>query len=75
MDAEEIALREAGEAIYKVLLENSTIELSPQTSYVRRLQHQLAEQHRVQSRSTGLEPNRRVLYYRGPDIPMSGASA
>ena len=75
MDAEEIALREAGEAIYKVLLENSTIELSPQTSYVRRLQHQLAEQHRVQSRSTGLEPNRRVLYCRGPDISMSGASA
>jgi stage III sporulation protein SpoIIIAA len=75
IDAEEVALREAGEAIYKVLLENTTIELSPQTSYVRRLQHQLAEQHRVQSRSTGLEPNRRVLYYRGPEYAMSGASA
>jgi stage III sporulation protein SpoIIIAA len=66
VDDEEIALREAGEAIYKVLLENTTIELSPQSSYVRRLQHQLAEQHSVQSRSSGLEPNRRVLYYRGP---------
>ena len=66
IDDEEIALREAGEAIYKVLLENTTIELSPQSSYVRRLQHQLAEQHSVQSRSSGLEPNRRVLYYRGP---------
>ncbi len=75
IDAEEVALREAGEAIYKVLLENRTVELSPQTSYVRRLQHQLAEQHRVQSRSTGLEPNRRVLYYRGPEYSISGASA
>ena len=75
VDDEEVALREAGEAIYKVLLENQTIELSPQTSYVRRLQHQLAEQHRVQSRSTGLEPNRRVLYFRGSELPMSGASA
>ena len=55
------------------LLENRTVELSPQTSYVRRLQHQLAEQHRVQSRSTGLEPNRRVLFYRGPEFSSSGA--
>jgi stage III sporulation protein SpoIIIAA len=67
IDAEEIALREAGEAIYQVLLENKVVELSPQSSYVRRMQHQLAEQHRVHSRSTGLEPNRRVLIYRGPE--------
>jgi stage III sporulation protein SpoIIIAA len=66
IDDEEIALREAGEAIFKVLMEDRTIELSPQSSYVRRLQHQLAERHAVQSRSSGLEPNRRVLYYRGP---------
>jgi len=75
IDAEEVALREAGEAIYTVLLENRTVELSPQTSYVRRLQHQLAEQHRVQSRSTGLEPNRRVLFYRAPEFSTTGASA
>ncbi|HTV73346.1 MAG TPA: R3H domain-containing nucleic acid-binding protein [Candidatus Acidoferrales bacterium] len=77
IDAEEIALREAGEAIYQVLLENKAVELSPQSSYVRRMQHQLAEQHRVQSRSTGLEPNRRVMIFRGPDVPYSsvGASA
>ena len=70
IDAEEIALREAGEAIYQVLLENKTVELSPQTSYVRRMQHQLAEQHRVMSRSTGMEPNRRVLFFRGPEGPF-----
>jgi stage III sporulation protein SpoIIIAA len=76
IDAEEIALREASEAIYKVLLDNKPIELTPQTSYVRRMQHQLAEQHRVMSRSTGMEPNRRVLFFRNNDLPYgTGASA
>ena len=75
IDAEEIALREANEAIYKVLLDSKPVELTPQTSYVRRMQHQLAEQHRVMSRSTGLEPNRRVLFFRSGDLPYTGASA
>lgn len=71
LDMEEIAMREAGEAIYKVLLDSRPIELTPQTSYVRRMQHQLAEQYRLQSRSTGLEPNRRVLIFRGADFPYT----
>ncbi len=76
IDAEEIALREASEAIYKVLLDSNPVELTPQTSYVRRMQHQLAEQHRVMSRSTGMEPNRRVLLFRDNDLPYrTGASA
>ncbi len=75
IDAEEIALREASEAIYKVLLDSKPIELTPQTSYVRRMQHQLAEQHRVMSRSTGMEPNRRVLFFRSNDLPYGTASA
>ncbi len=75
IDAEEIALREASEAIYKVLLDSKPIELTPQTSYVRRMQHQLAEQHRVMSRSTGMEPNRRVLFFRSNDLPYGSASA
>ncbi|MBC5799473.1 MAG: AAA family ATPase [Candidatus Eremiobacteraeota bacterium] len=76
IDTEEVALREASEAIYKVLLDNRPVELTPQTSYVRRMQHQLAEQHRVMSRSTGMEPNRRVLFFRGNDLPYgTGASA
>ena len=76
LDAEEIALREASEAIYKVLLDSKPVELTPQTSYVRRMQHQLAEQHRVMSRSTGMEPNRRVLFFRSNDLPYgTGASA
>ena len=71
IDHEEIALREAEEAIYQVLLTNQAIELSPQTSYVRRMQHQLAERYRLQSRSTGLEPNRRVRIFKTSDTPAS----
>ncbi|MBV8601118.1 MAG: AAA family ATPase, partial [Candidatus Eremiobacteraeota bacterium] len=70
IDAEEIALREAEEAIYQVLLDNRAVELTPQTSYIRRMQHQLAERYRVQSRSTGLEPNRRVQIYRGAETAL-----
>ena len=64
LDVEEIAMREAEEAVYQVLLDSRAVELSPQTSYVRRQQHQLAERHRLESRSTGLEPNRRVRIYK-----------
>jgi len=76
IDAEEIAIREASEAIYKVLLDSKPVELAPQTSYVRRLQHQLAEEHRVMSRSTGMEPNRRLVLFRSNDLPYgTGAPA
>ncbi|GAC1307036.1 MAG: AAA family ATPase [Vulcanimicrobiaceae bacterium] len=76
IDAEEIAIREASEAIYRVLLDSKPVELTPQTSYVRRLQHQLAEEHRVMSRSTGMEPNRRLVLFRSNDLPYgSGVSA
>jgi hypothetical protein len=64
LDREELAVREAEEAVYQVLLTSQAMELSPQTSYVRRMQHQLAEKYRLQSRSTGLEPNRRVRIFK-----------
>ena len=54
------ALRETEEAIARVLETSAPIELSPQSAYIRRLQHQLAEQHSLASRSTGKEPYRRV---------------
>lgn len=66
-DEEEMGLQEAHDAIMRVLSEEMTIELTPQTPYIRRLQHQLAEQSSVQSCSTGYEPNRRVKIYRGYD--------
>jgi nicotinate-nucleotide pyrophosphorylase len=56
---------EAETAITKVLNgERSSIELMPRSSYVRRLQHQMAERYNVQSESRGREPNRRVKIFR-----------
>ncbi|HET9341769.1 MAG TPA: R3H domain-containing nucleic acid-binding protein [Candidatus Eremiobacteraceae bacterium] len=66
VDEEELALREAEEAVYKVMLHHKPVELSPQSSYIRRLQHQLAEKYRLESRSTGTEPNRRVRVFKEP---------
>jgi predicted RNA-binding protein Jag len=53
-------LRETEDAIAHVLETSAPVELSPQSAYIRRLQHQLAEQHNLASRSTGKEPYRRV---------------
>ncbi|MBC5808127.1 MAG: AAA family ATPase [Candidatus Eremiobacteraeota bacterium] len=64
VDEEEVALREAEEGTYQVMLHSKPIELSPQSSYIRRLQHQLVEKYHLQSRSTGVEPNRRVRIFR-----------
>src|SRR5260370_24701 len=54
------ALRETKEAIAHVLETSAPVELSPESAYIRRLQHQLAEQHNLSSRSTGPAPYRRV---------------
>jgi stage III sporulation protein SpoIIIAA len=58
--AEERALREAQVAVEHVLETSEPLELAPQSSYLRRLQHQLANQHDLRSQSVGLEPNRRL---------------
>ncbi|MGE3268116.1 MAG: R3H domain-containing nucleic acid-binding protein [Chloroflexota bacterium] len=57
------ALQETEDAIAQVLEETRPIELSPQSSYVRRLQHQLAERYNLGSRSLGREPYRRVQLF------------
>jgi stage III sporulation protein SpoIIIAA len=59
-DPQEAALRETAEAIGLVRDSGRPVELAPQNAYVRRLQHQMAEQHNLMSRSRGSEPNRRV---------------
>ncbi len=58
------ALGEAEEAVTKVKDGEETIELSPQSAYIRRLQHLIAERHSLLSQSTGKGPNRRVRIYR-----------
>ncbi|MCS7207811.1 MAG: AAA family ATPase [Dehalococcoidia bacterium] len=57
-------LREAEEAIERVLAGEPSVELEAQPAFVRRLQHQLAERYNLASASTGREPHRRVIIYR-----------
>ena len=59
----------ASKSYLSIKFDSRAVELSPQTSYVRRQQHQLAERYRLQSRSTGLEPNRRVRIFKTVDLP------
>ncbi len=49
----------------QVMTSETPIELSPQSSYIRRLQHQLAQRYNLSSRSIGQEPYRRVTILPG----------
>ena len=62
-DEQELALREVEEAISEVLSSTQPVELSPQNSYVRRLQHQLVQRYGLASESRGEEPFRRVVIF------------
>ncbi len=62
---EAYALQEAREAVAHVIASGEPVELLPQNAYVRRLQHELAGQHHLVSRSVGREPRRRVRVMRG----------
>ncbi|HEY6379187.1 MAG TPA: R3H domain-containing nucleic acid-binding protein [Candidatus Dormibacteraeota bacterium] len=59
-DPTETALQETLEAIGRVQSTGHDVELAPQNAYVRRLQHQLVEQHELSAHSLGSEPNRRL---------------
>jgi hypothetical protein len=59
------ALKEAEEAVNEVMAGEASVELSPQSAYVRRLQHVLAQRYNLASASTGREPHRRVIVFRG----------
>jgi stage III sporulation protein SpoIIIAA len=58
------ALEETEEAIQEVLEGSQAVDLTPQNSYIRRLQHQLAERYNLGSRSTGRDPYRRVRIFK-----------
>ncbi len=58
------ALGEAEEAVTKIKGGQETVELSPQSAYIRRLQHLIAQRNALSSQSTGKDPNRRVRIYR-----------
>ncbi|MDI6815385.1 MAG: R3H domain-containing nucleic acid-binding protein, partial [Dehalococcoidales bacterium] len=55
-----LALSEAEEAISQVKSGQEAVELSPQSAYIRRLQHLIAQRNGLFSQSTGKDPNRRV---------------
>jgi stage III sporulation protein SpoIIIAA len=60
-DPTETALEEALEGVERARQTTADVELAPQNSYVRRLQHQLVERHDMTARSAGNEPNRRLV--------------
>jgi stage III sporulation protein SpoIIIAA len=60
----EPSLQETQAAINAVLNGERWVELPPATSYIRRLQHQMARQANLTSHSYGKEPNRRVRIFR-----------
>ncbi|HEX3128069.1 MAG TPA: R3H domain-containing nucleic acid-binding protein [Thermoanaerobaculia bacterium] len=62
---DEAALREVEDAIDEVLDKGVAVELAPQGSYVRRLQHQLVERSGLVSESKGDDPYRRVVIFPG----------
>ena len=57
------AVRETEAAIQQVQQGAHSVELAPQTAFVRRRQHELARQANLYSRSLGKEPKRRVRIY------------
>jgi hypothetical protein len=59
------AMSEAEEAVNKLKESGEEeIELSPQSSYIRRLQHLIAQRSDLSSRSLGKDPDRRVRIYK-----------
>lgn len=60
----EEALEEAERAVERVLSGDRKINLTAQSSHIRRLQHALAARYNVGSASTGHEPNRHVIIRR-----------
>jgi stage III sporulation protein SpoIIIAA len=64
-DSLALALNEAEEAINAVKSGQEAVELNPQSAYIRRLQHLIAERNELSSDSLGKDPQRRVRIYQG----------
>ncbi len=69
----ESIIEDTEESLQRVLSGDiDEIELRPQNAYVRRLQHQLANEASLGSRSNGREPNRRVRVFRESHAMAAG---
>lgn len=71
-DETETALQEVKNAVYQVLNGASDIELAPRKQYIRKMQHELVEQHNLESESVGDEPNRRLRVISNKDLKSAG---
>ncbi|MFC1981987.1 R3H domain-containing nucleic acid-binding protein [Chloroflexota bacterium] len=60
-----VALGEAQEAVNLVKNGQEEVKLSPQSAYIRRLQHLIAERNELTSKSSGKDPQRRVKIFKG----------
>jgi stage III sporulation protein SpoIIIAA len=58
------AMHETQDAIERVLAGAQSVDLTPQTAYIRRQQHAMIEAAELASRSYGKEPHRSVRVYR-----------
>jgi len=59
-DETEEALKEAQSAVYEVINGADQVELEPRKPHIRKMQHELIEEHNLISTSIGDEPNRRL---------------
>jgi len=57
------AVREAEEAVKRVMAEKGAVELKPRRSALRKLQHQVISQHNLIAQSVGKEPLRRLVVF------------
>ncbi len=60
---EDETIREATLACKQVLKESRSLELAPRQGYLRRVQHQVANEFGLNSMSVGEDPNRRIRVY------------
>ncbi len=71
-DDAERALDEAKAAIQKILEGADKVELQPQNQQIRKLQHELVEQHNLSSESVGEGTERRLRIVGGSDYKHAG---
>ncbi|HSJ52613.1 MAG TPA: R3H domain-containing nucleic acid-binding protein [Anaerolineae bacterium] len=72
LDPMSIAMRETEEAIQMVLQGQKSVDLSPRSSYIRRLQHQMAREANLVSHSYGKDPRRHVRIFGTQRQPEPG---
>jgi len=59
------AVSEAEEAVERVMLEGTPVELSPRRPALRKLQHLVASRHHLPAESVGREPSRHLVIHPG----------